>query len=170
MKPFTFVPYDPSQAEEVLPRMFDILSGNMSAIAPTGRSNEEDRETWLAYMASEQGAARRVLLLYAGEDLAGYFQYGVEGDALCVDEIEISPAYQRTLLFYRFCRFAAGRLPEGVSRVRAYINKNNRNSQTIAGKLGMKAVGENKSGSSWLYEGPIEKLAAFAGGAHRKNL
>ena len=45
MKPFTFVPYDPSQAEEVLPRMFDILSGNMSAIAPTGRSNEEDRET-----------------------------------------------------------------------------------------------------------------------------
>ena len=56
MKPFTFVPYDPSQAEEVLPRMFDILSGNMSAIAPTGRSNEEDRETWLAYMASEQGA------------------------------------------------------------------------------------------------------------------
>ena len=66
-------------------------------------------------------------------------------------------------------RFAAGRLPEGVSRVRAYINKNNRNSQTIAGKLGMKAVGENKSGSSWLYEGPIEKLAAFAGGAHRKN-
>ena len=61
MKPFTFVPYDPSQAEEVLPRMFDILSGNMSAIAPTGRSNEEDRETWLAYMASEQGAARRVL-------------------------------------------------------------------------------------------------------------
>ena len=110
MKPFTFVPYDPSQAEEVLPRMFDILSGNMSAIAPTGRSNEEDRETWLAYMASEQGAARRVLLLYAGEDLAGYFQYGVEGDALCVDEIEISPAYQRTLLFYRFCRFAAGRL------------------------------------------------------------
>ena len=101
--------------------------------------------------------------------MAGYFQYGVEGDALCVDEIEISPAYQRTLLFYRFCRFAAGRLPEGVSRVRAYINKNNRNSQTIAGKLGMKAVGENKSGSSWLYEGPIEKLAAFAGGVHRKN-
>lgn len=136
MKAISFVKYDPAQAEEVLYQMYDILYTNMSRIAPTGCSREEDRQVWLSYMMKEQ-VERQILLIYAGENLAGYFQYRIDGETLCADEIELSPQYQRTFLFYRFLRHMAQNLPKGILRIRAYINKQNLNSQAIAGKLGL---------------------------------
>jgi len=161
MGKYSFVFYDPAQAEKVLPQMYDILFTNMSRIAPTGNAYEDDKRTWMAYRTSPQGEERKILLMYLDETLVGYFQYGVEGDVLLADEIEITPAQQRTLLFYRFFRFITGILPKNISSIRAYINKQNSNSQAIAGKLGLKAVGENASGHSWLYEGDIKGLSKY---------
>ena len=62
MEAISFVKYDPAQAEEVLPQMYDILYTNMSRIAPTGCSREEDRQVWLSYMMKEQ-AERQILLI-----------------------------------------------------------------------------------------------------------
>lgn len=149
---------NPTQTTTLLPQMFDILYANMSCIAPTGNSREEDWRLWQSYMASEQNKAQ-VILMYADDTLAGYFQYRIEGDTLCADEIEIRPQYQRTFLFYRFLRYAAQNLPMKLSRVKAYINKQNLNSQAITDKLGLRPVGENKSGRSWLYEGEMDGLA-----------
>lgn len=152
-----FIPFDSAVHAEVLPRMFDILFSNMSRIAPTGADYEEDRRVWTEYM-SIPAPGRRILLMFSEDTLAGYCQYSVHDDMLLVEEIEVAAEYQRTMLFPLFFRHAVSILPGGVSRVEAYINKGNLNSRRIAEKLGMEAVGENKSGTSLLYRGNISNL------------
>ena len=149
----TFRFLEGTQADAVLPQMFDILYTNMSRIAPTGDSYEDDRRTWTAYMRSAAESGQRVILMEVDGTLAGYFQYRLEGDTLLVEEIEIIPEYQRTLLFYRFFRYAVNIIPKETAYVEAYIDKSNANSMTIAQKLGMQIVGENSTGRSWRYRG-----------------
>lgn len=149
----TFRFLEREQAEAVLPQMFDILYTNMSRIAPTGDSYEDDRRTWTAYMRAAAQSGQRVILMEVDGTLAGYFQYRLEGDTLLVEEIEIVPEYQRTLLFYRFFRYAVNIIPKEIAYVEAYIDKSNANSMTIAQKLGMQVAGENSTGRSWRYRG-----------------
>lgn len=157
MSEIVFKPFEDADREAVLPQMFAILSANMSRIAPTGSDFDEDRRVWLEYMRPP-APERRILLMYAGGALAGYFQYSVHGDTLLVEEIELAAEYRRTMLFPLFFRRAATMLPAGVDRLEAYINKENTNSRRIAEKLGMEPVGENKSGTSLLYRGQIRNI------------
>ena len=153
MSKISFCFFDWAQSEDILPQMFDILFTNMSIIALTGNSYEEDKQMWLSSMTAEQGKEKQILLMYVGEILAGYFQYRIDGNTMMIEEIEIVPDYQRTVLFYHFLKFIADILPKDIVYVNAYINKYTSNSQQIAEKLGMKIVGENKSGRSWRYQG-----------------
>ena len=153
MSKISFCFFDWARSEDILPQMFDILFTNMSKIAPTGNSYEEDKQMWLSSMTAGQGKEKQILLMYVGEILAGYFQYCIDGDTMMIEEIEIVPDYQRTVLFYHFLKFVADILPKDIVYVSASINKCNSNSQRIAEKLGMKIVGENKSGRSWRYQG-----------------
>ena len=153
MSRISFCFFDWAQSEDILPQMFDILFTNMSKIAPTGNSYEDDKQMWLSAITSVQGKEKQILLMYVGEFLAGYFQYRIDRDTMLIEEIEIAPDYQRTVLFYHFLKFIADILPKDIVYVSAYINKRNLNSQQIAEKLGMKIVGENKNGRSWRYQG-----------------
>lgn len=144
-----------------LPQMFDVLYTNMTAIAPSDAGYDADRDMWLSYIqpALEQGNVK-VLLMFAGEDFAGYFQYSVRGDTIHVDEVEIKPAYQRTMLFYRCGQFLLADVPEGIRYLESYVNKHNRNSLSIHRKLGMEIIGENRSGRSWHLRGDVETISA----------
>ncbi len=155
MAEITFCAFDPARAEELLPWMFDILSANMNKIAPTGEGDEADRRKWMSYMASEIDA-RRIILMYAGGELAGYFQYSFDGKAVLVEEIEIKPEYQRTMLFYHFLKYVKSILPEDTEYVEGYINDSNVNSQRIARKLGMSPQGEKLNGHTQFYRGKIK--------------
>lgn len=155
-----FRTFDRTRAEEVLPEMFDILYTNMSRIAPTGGSYEDDKRMWMSYMAAV-GEEQKVILMYDGAALVGYFQYSIDRDTLLVEEIEIVPDYQRTLLFYYFFRYALRNIPLHVVHVEAYIDKANAGSQRIAEKLGMKIIGENPSGRSWRCRGEAESFRAL---------
>ena len=53
MSTFTFCKLDKTNAASILPQMFRILYTNMTKIAPTGCTYEEDEAMWLSY-ASEQ--------------------------------------------------------------------------------------------------------------------
>ena len=150
-----FCNFDPMKSEVLLPQMFHILSTNMGEIAPTGNSCEEDMKIWLSYMTSERIKEMQILLMYVGEALAGYFQYSIHKDSILIEEIEIAPEYQRTLLFYRFLKYIGSVIPENIKYAEAYINKHNPNSQRIAQKLGMQIVGENPSGHSFRYRGEL---------------
>ncbi len=44
----TFQFLNKTQAEVMLPQMFDILFTNMSKIAPTGGSYAQDKQIWMA--------------------------------------------------------------------------------------------------------------------------
>lgn len=156
MAEITFCAFDPARAGEVLPRMFDILSANMNKIAPTGEGYDADRRKWMSYMATEKDE-RRIILMYAGEDLAGYFQYSFDGKAVLVEEIEIKPEYQRTMVFYHFMKHIKSILPEDIEYVEGYINDSNTNSQRIARKLGMSPQGEKQNGHPQLYRGKKSK-------------
>ncbi len=147
-----------TQAEVILPQMFDILFTNMSRIAPTGGSYAQDQQMWMAYMTSEAGKDQQIILMYVDEVLAGYFQYSIKKDTMLIEEIEIMPEYQRTLLFYRFFKYVSNVIPTDVVYIEAYINKGNKNSMTIAKKLGMQIVGENRTGTSWHYQGESRKF------------
>lgn len=157
MAKISFCNFDSSKAETLLPQMFDILSMNMSKIAPTGNSYEEDRKIWLSYMMPSL-KEKQILLMYVGEVLAGYFQYSMDKNTLLIEEIEILAEYQRTLLFYHFLKCMSKIIPENIEYAEAYINKSNYNSQRIAQKLEMQIVGENTNGHSFRYRG---KLSSF---------
>ena len=77
-----------------------------------------------------------------------------------VDEVEIRPEYQRTMVFYRFCLFMMDELPRKVRFFTSYVRKDNQNSISIHESLEMERIGENRSGTSWQYRGEIEKAAA----------
>ena len=150
---------DAKQAEAVLPQMFDILFTNMNKIAPTGNSYDEDKATWLSFMyPSVNKGPQQIILMYADEALAGYFQYSIDGNTLFAEDIEISPDYHRTFLFTLFFRYLMSIMPKNIEYIKANIHKTNLNSQTIAGKLGMQIVGENKNKISWQLIGPVDKF------------
>lgn len=153
----TFQFLNRTQEEVILPQMFDILFTNMSKIASTGGSYAKDKQMWMAYMTSEAGKNQQIILMYVDEVLAGYFQYSVKKDTILIEEIEIMPKYQRTLLFYRFFKYVSSVIPTDAIYVEAYVNKGNKNLMTIAKKLGMQIVGENRTGTSWHYQGETKK-------------
>ena len=162
MPKITFCKLDKSNASATLPSLFRILHSNMSKIAPTGCRYEEDDALWLSYMAPQMKQAYpEFVLMYVGETLAGYFQYSIEGDTLTVDEVEIIPEYQRTVLFYRLCIYLCGRIPDQVQHVESFVNKQNRNSLKINRKLGLEIAGENRNGKSWHLRGDDEKIKKY---------
>ncbi len=144
--------------------MFDILFTNMNKIAPTGDGYAKDKQEWIAYMTSEAKNNREIILMYADEILSGYFQYSIINDTMLIEEIEITPKFQRTLLFYSFIKYMSGIIPKSVVYIEAYVNKQNENSMTIAKKLGMQIVGENRTGTSWHFQGEIKKYRKLPAG------
>ena len=158
MAQVSFRDFDPMKSEALLPQMFHILSTNMGKIAPTGNSSEEDMKIWLSYMTSEQIKEKQILLMYVGEALAGYLQYSIHENIVLIEEIEIAPEYQRTVLFYHFLKYVGSILPNHIEYTEAYINKHNSNSQRIAQKLGMRIVGENPNGHSFRYRGELSSF------------
>lgn len=94
----------------------------------------------------------------------GYFQYGIDGDTMQIDEVEIRPEYQRTMVFYRLCQFLAAQMPENVKFLTSYVHVDNHHSQSIHEGLGMERIGKNKSGTGWHYRGEAAKAAAWLKG------
>ena len=69
--------------------MFEILASNMSAVAPTGNSYDEDYKTWSesAVPAWREGK-RSVILIFCEDKLCRFFQYFVNDTTFRMDEIQ----------------------------------------------------------------------------------
>ena len=159
---FSFEFVKKNEIEAVAPSLFRILSDNMGAIAPTGNTYDKDYQMWSSYVLSDSfwTSNRQIILMLAGDEIIGYFQYCIVDDTLTAEEIEIARRFQRTALFGRFLRFAQTQIPTDVKYIEAYVNKLTANSQRITSKLGLKIIGENKNGKSWRYRGALKDLAA----------
>lgn len=151
---------DKQGIEEILPYLFDILYSNMSIIAPTGNTYEDDFKEWLSYIIPAiQTESRQIVFMLAGNELIGYFQYDICSDSLIMEEIQIKKDAQGTGLFRLFYSWLTKQLPKNLSQVEAYANKYNYKSQGVLEHLGLNKVGENKSGNSFYYKGDYTILS-----------
>ena len=158
---FEFKFADKLQIEQLLPDLFRILHSNMSIIAPTDNSYNEDFEIWSSYLTpAMQKEQRQMVLMYVDNKLVGYFQYYINGDTnlLMMEEIQIEKAFQGTGLFSEFYNWLIKSLPKNIMYVEAYANKKNLKSQSILKHLGLVEIGENKNGNSFYFKGAYVDL------------
>lgn len=161
MKTSKFLFLDKQKSEKYLPDLFGILHSNMSLIAPTNNSYEEDYEIWCScIIPAIQKRQRQIVLMYAESKLVGYFQYYINAEthSLMMEEIQIIKELQGTGLFNEFYKWLLKHLPEDILFVEAYANKKNYKSQAILKHLGLVKSGENKNGKSFYYKGKYADL------------
>lgn len=150
---------DKKNVKEILPLLFSILHSNMSVIAPTGNSYEDDYKIWLSNIVpAMEKDARQIVLMFCGDELAGYFQYYVNtvSSSLMMEEIQIREKYQGTGLFSGFYRWLVSKLPKDIKFVEAYSHRNNCKSQNILEYLGLIKSGEDSS--LFYYKGSYNNL------------
>ena len=146
----------------LLPRMFEIIAENMNEIAPTGNSLEQDRKLWTQAMLEElQKPGKRWVIVFSDDELAGYALYGICGDILHMDEIQVAKAQQGDgrmfpALLGKQLRDAQA---AGVRKLYSYANERNEKSQGILRNLGLRPVGQTPRGHR--YEGDFEDAMAW---------
>ncbi len=158
--------------EQYADGLFSILYDNMSQIAPTGNSREEDFLFW--FEANKEGlenANRHIIVSVQKEthEIVGYFQYTVQNNVFLMEEIQIRKTYQgKYNIFERIYGLALANISEDVDVVEAYANKKNTKSIAILGKLGLSIVGENKNGTSYHFRGTYADLLNWHKGIDNK--
>ncbi|MBQ3603005.1 MAG: hypothetical protein IJA02_04130 [Clostridia bacterium] len=159
---FTFTFLDKQNTEKFLPQLFEILHSNMSIIAPTGNTYEEDFAMWNSCIfPAIQKENRQIVLIYSDEKLAGYFQYYTTDISLMMEEIQLKKEYHSSGAFRQLYSWLIPKLPQNLQYVEAYSNKQNLKSQKILEHFGLAKCGENKNGNSYYYKGEYHKLAAL---------
>ena len=157
-----FIYADKARKEAFLPAVFDILYTNMSVIAPTGCTREEDYAEWHSHVSPAlDKEPRQIVLMYNGDELIGYFQYYVNTSAslFMMEEIQILRAYHGTGVFQAFYAWLLPRLPRETQRVEAYAHKQNKKSQAVLRHLGLSPVGEGVDGRTDHFRGDFGVLA-----------
>ena len=148
-----------TDAVSVLPELYEILYSNMSRIAPTGNSREEDFSQWMScILPALEKEPRKILLLRDNDSLAGYFQYYVNDGVFMMEEIQFREQYKGTGLFAELYCYLVETIPEDTCFVEAYANKKNEKSIAVLSHLGLEIIGENKSGTSYHFRGCYENL------------
>ena len=94
--------------------------------------------------------------MYDGDALAGYAQYYTNDTIFMIEEIQLKPKYQRTMLLYEFCKFMKATLPSDITYIEAYADKRNTNSQKLMEALGMKII--NDDGKYYRFRGLLKAL------------
>ena len=152
---------DKTLKQDWLPAIFEILYDNMSIIAPTGRTFEQDYAEWYAQVSPAlEKDPRKVVLMYDQDHLIGYFQYYVNTveSLFMMEEIQIRRKYHGTGVFQAFYAWFLPLLPCDVQKVEAYAHKKNVKSQGILTHLGLSPVNDNDHGQTVHYRGDFSAL------------
>lgn len=142
--------------------IFNILADNMSAIAPTGNTREDDYNCW--YEAVKDGIKsenRQIILIFetTPERIIGYFQYYTNSDTFMMEEIQIISYYQtKDNIFRDLYGYALSNIDNSIPYVEAYANKQNEKSIGILKKLGLSIIGLSKNGNCYHFKGFLKDL------------
>ena len=145
--------------QTVARQIFDILADNMTLIAPTGNSREEDFGLW--YDAVSDGLLRperQIILIKDDDNLIGFFQYYTNADTFMMEEIQIKSEYQGKGVFRVLYGFLISHIKEDIKYVEAYANISNSKSIGILERLGLANTGLNKNGRSYHFKGNYSDL------------
>ena len=114
---FTFRFVDKGSFSRVAPALFDLLYANMSEIAPSGYCYEEDRAVWMeAVVPAMEKENRQVVLIYADDVAAGYFQYYTNAERLMMEEFQLKRPYQGSGAFGALFSWLLPQLPQDLPR------------------------------------------------------
>lgn len=148
---------DKSKVSEILPALFDILYDNMGKIAPFDRSYEQAKLEWTQQVTpAMKKDKRQIVLMYDNNTLVGYAQYYTNDTLLMIEEIQLKPKYQRTMLLHQFCKFMKSIVPSEIAYIEAYADKRNTNSKKLMEALGMKII--NDDGKYYHFRGLLIAL------------
>ena len=140
-------------------QIFDILADNMTVIAPTGNTREEDYNLWFdAVSGGLQREERQIILIKDTETLVGFFQYYINADTFMMEEIQFKPAYQGKGVFRALYGFIIPHIREDIELVEAYASTGNEKSIGILEKFGLINIGLNKNGRSYHFKGHYSEL------------
>ena len=140
-------------------QIFDILANNMTMIAPTGNSREEDFDLWSdAVSDGLQREERQIILIKDNGNLIGYFQYYINADTFMMEEIQFRPEYQGKGVFRKLYGFILKNIRNDLEFVEAYANIKNQKSIGILEKFGLLNTGLNKNGHSYYFKGDFANL------------
>ena len=153
-----------AEADLILPKLFDILYSNMSVIAPTGNSYEEDFSFWLSCVKpSLQKDPRQILLIYDKDEIVGFFQYFVNRGLFMMEEIQFTEKYKGTGIFRELYSYLTEIIPRDTEFVESYADKRNKKSIEVLTHLGLEIIGENKNKVSYHFRGRYENILSKYG-------
>lgn len=148
-----------SDFQTIARQIFDILADNMTAIAPTGNSREEDFVLWSdAVSDGLQRPERQIILIKDNETIVGFFQYYTNADTFMMEEIQFKPEYQGKGVFRKLYGFILNNIKNDLGFVETYANVNNPKSIGILEKFGLLNTGLNKNGRSYHFKGRFADL------------
>lgn len=145
--------------------IFNILADNMSVIAPTGNTREEDYNCW--YECVTDGLKRnerQIILIKCNDNIIGFFQYYVNEDTFMMEEIQFKPEYQGKGVLRVLYGFVVPQLRNDIEFVEAYASTSNSKSIGILEKFGLINIGLNKNGRSYHFKGCYSDLLKWYNG------
>lgn len=151
--------YDYTGNEEkitsLLPEMFDILATNMTKIAKTGNTLEEDWVIWTNAMKEEMKKNnKRWIFAISDRKLIGFmlFRLDYKQSIAYMDEIQIHEKHQgdKVLFPALFGAFLFHKHLKDITYLRSYANKKNIKSNAILNCLGLARVEETERGYKYL--------------------
>lgn len=143
-------------------RIFDILADNMSRIAPTGNTREEDFVCW--YEGVSDGLKRyerQIVLIRESDEIIGFFQYYTNAETFMMEEIQLKPEYHGTNVFRALYGFLIENISGDMVYTEAYANTANSKSAAILEHLGLSKIGMNKNGKSYHFRGLYADLVKW---------
>lgn len=148
-----------NEINNILPLLFKILHANMSVIAPTGNSYEEDFNFWFHALApSVKSGGQKIILMENHAEIIGYFQYSSSTDTFLMNEIQFKKEYQGTGLFRRLYSYLYEIIPPETRTIEAYAHHANQKSQSVLAHLGLQIIEESKNGNSLRFRGDCKNV------------
>ena len=146
-------------------KLFAVLHDNMTEIAPTGNSREDDYQFWYKAVCGEmQSDKRHIIVISKGnmKEIIGFFKYSINECVFAMEDIQIKASFREKYdIFRSLYGFVFEHINEDVHFVEAYADKKNAKSIGILEKLGLSIVGENKNGISYHLRGTYVDLVKW---------
>ena len=156
---YHFIFADKAEPQALLPHLFELLYANMSLIAPSDKTYEEEYAEWFSNVCPAlQKPQRQIVLMYCNGQICGYFQYYVNLGRFMMEEIQIEKEHQGKGLFTAFYSWLVRQLPSDIKNVEAYAHKANDKSQGILQHLGLERIGEDEESNTYHYRGAYQNL------------
>ncbi len=162
MGELTFRFLEKDEFEQRGAELFDIMYSNMSVIAPFKNGYDEEKTDWICtYGGAFRGREERriVLITTCDGEIKGFFGYCARGEIFDMEEIQFLPEIQgKDGIFRRLYGLVLSKLPDSIKYVEACANKENKKSQAILAKLGLKRTGADDEKGILFFRGDLADL------------